>query len=93
MTFKIRSVLNLTSDTHLTLTIGDSVPAGGGVTLRGSDGQLHPRAPPKPLRVSTVFSNTVPPPPTDSDEDPSSLYNELVIQVKKNEYSVLALHL
>uniref|UniRef100_A0A8D3E306 Breast cancer anti-estrogen resistance protein 3-like n=1 Tax=Scophthalmus maximus TaxID=52904 RepID=A0A8D3E306_SCOMX len=84
MTFKIRSVLNLTSDTHLTLTIGDSVPAGGGVTLRGSDGQLHPRAPPKPLRVSTVFSNTVPPPPTDSDEDPSSLYNELVIQVPES---------
>uniref|UniRef100_A0A8D3CPL8 Breast cancer anti-estrogen resistance protein 3-like n=1 Tax=Scophthalmus maximus TaxID=52904 RepID=A0A8D3CPL8_SCOMX len=57
---------------------------GGGVTLRGSDGQLHPRAPPKPLRVSTVFSNTVPPPPTDSDEDPSSLYNELVIQVPES---------
>ncbi|KAM8878252.1 breast cancer anti-estrogen resistance protein 3 homolog isoform 3-T8 [Spinachia spinachia] len=50
---------------------------GGGVTLRGSDGQLHPRAPPKPLRVSTIFSNSVPPPPT----DPSSFYDELVIQV------------
>ncbi|XP_068593519.1 breast cancer anti-estrogen resistance protein 3 homolog [Cebidichthys violaceus] len=50
---------------------------GGGVTLRGSDGQLHPRAPPKPLRVSTVFANSVPPPPT----DPSSFYDELVIQV------------
>uniref|UniRef100_A0A7N6BX01 SH2 domain containing 3A n=1 Tax=Anabas testudineus TaxID=64144 RepID=A0A7N6BX01_ANATE len=58
---------------------------GGGVTLRGSDGQLHPRAPPKPLRVSAVFPNSVPPPPKDEDEDPSSLYNELVIQVK---YSV-----
>ncbi|KAJ0050802.1 hypothetical protein NL108_006156, partial [Boleophthalmus pectinirostris] len=55
--------------------------AGGGVTLRGSDGQLHPRAPPKPLRVSTVFPNAVPPPPADRDTDPSSLYDELVIQV------------
>ncbi|XP_029029266.1 breast cancer anti-estrogen resistance protein 3 homolog isoform X2 [Betta splendens] len=55
--------------------------AGGGVTLRGSDGQLHPRAPPKPLRVSTIFPNAVPPPPQDADEDPSCLYTELVIQV------------
>ncbi|XP_028255737.1 breast cancer anti-estrogen resistance protein 3 [Parambassis ranga] len=54
---------------------------GGGATLRGSDGQLHPRAPPKPLRVSTVFPNATPPPPTDPDVDPSSLYDELVIQV------------
>ncbi|XP_041839434.1 breast cancer anti-estrogen resistance protein 3 homolog isoform X2 [Melanotaenia boesemani] len=50
---------------------------GGGVTLRGSDGQLHPRAPPKPLRVSAVFPNTLPSRPT----NPSSLYEELVIQV------------
>ncbi|XP_026214843.1 breast cancer anti-estrogen resistance protein 3 isoform X2 [Anabas testudineus] len=57
---------------------------GGGVTLRGSDGQLHPRAPPKPLRVSAVFPNSVPPPPKDEDEDPSSLYNELVIQVPQS---------
>uniref|UniRef100_A0A3B4FDY7 SH2 domain containing 3A n=1 Tax=Pundamilia nyererei TaxID=303518 RepID=A0A3B4FDY7_9CICH len=57
--------------------------AGGGATLRGSDGQLHPRAPPKPLRVSTVFSNTVPPPPRDQDEDPSSFYNELVPQSRR----------
>uniref|UniRef100_G3PW94 SH2 domain containing 3A n=1 Tax=Gasterosteus aculeatus aculeatus TaxID=481459 RepID=G3PW94_GASAC len=56
-----------------------SVPAGGGVTLRGSDGQLHPRAPPKPLRVSTIFGNGVPPPPT----DPSSFYDELVIQARQ----------
>lgn len=56
-------------------------PPGGGGTLRGSDGQLHPRAPPKPLRVSTVFPNAVPPPPTDVDNDPSSLYDELVIRV------------
>ncbi|CAG5928730.1 unnamed protein product [Menidia menidia] len=55
---------------------------GGGVTLRGSDGQLHPRAPPKPLRVSAVFSNIVPPPPTDRDVDPSSFYDELVVQEK-----------
>lgn len=56
--------------------------AGGGATLRGSDGQLHSRAPPKPLRVSVVFPNAIPPPPTDADEDPSSFYDELVIQVK-----------
>lgn len=49
--------------------------------MRGSDGQLHSRAPPKPLRVSTVFPNAVPPPPTDADIDPSCFYDELVIQV------------
>ncbi|XP_037545737.1 breast cancer anti-estrogen resistance protein 3 homolog [Nematolebias whitei] len=58
---------------------------GGGVTLRGSDGQLHPRAPPKPLRVSTVFPNAIPPPPSDPDEDPSSFYGELVIQVPQSQ--------
>ncbi|XP_051801508.1 breast cancer anti-estrogen resistance protein 3 homolog [Acanthochromis polyacanthus] len=57
---------------------------GGGVTLRGSDGQLHSRAPPKPLRVSAVFPNATPPPPTDSDEDPSSFYDELVIQLPQS---------
>lgn len=62
--------------------------AGGGVTLRGSDGQLHSRAPPKPLRVSTIFPNVVPPPSSDLDEDPSSLYTELVIQVKKGNKSL-----
>ncbi|XP_026158469.1 breast cancer anti-estrogen resistance protein 3 isoform X1 [Mastacembelus armatus] len=60
------------------------VHPGGGVTLRGSDGQLHPRAPPKPLRVSTVFPGATPPPPKDKDEDPSTLYNELVIQVPQS---------
>ncbi|XP_063740828.1 breast cancer anti-estrogen resistance protein 3 homolog isoform X2 [Eleginops maclovinus] len=54
---------------------------GGGVTLRGSDGQLHPRAPPKPLRVSVLFPNSVPPPPRDRNVDPSSFYDELVVQV------------
>ncbi|XP_056266078.1 breast cancer anti-estrogen resistance protein 3 homolog isoform X2 [Pseudoliparis swirei] len=54
---------------------------GGGVTLRGSDGQLHPRAPPKPFRVSTLFANGIPPPPTGRAVDPSSFYDELVIQV------------
>uniref|UniRef100_A0A3Q1G1W1 Breast cancer anti-estrogen resistance protein 3-like n=1 Tax=Acanthochromis polyacanthus TaxID=80966 RepID=A0A3Q1G1W1_9TELE len=49
----------------------------GGVTLRGSDGQLHSRAPPKPLRVSAVFPNATPPPPTDSDEDPSNMLPSL----------------
>ncbi|MEQ2301653.1 hypothetical protein AMECASPLE_038291, partial [Ameca splendens] len=58
---------------------------GGGETLRGSDGQLHSRAPPKPLRVSTVFSNATPPPSTDPDEDPSSFYSELVIQVPRSQ--------
>ncbi|XP_071360563.1 breast cancer anti-estrogen resistance protein 3 homolog isoform X2 [Trachinotus anak] len=57
---------------------------GGGVTLRGSDGQLHPRAPPKPLRVSAVFANATPPPPTDPDKDPSSCYTELVIRVPQS---------
>ncbi|XP_029353783.1 breast cancer anti-estrogen resistance protein 3 isoform X2 [Echeneis naucrates] len=57
---------------------------GGGVTLRGSDGQLHPRAPPKPLRVSTVFGNTTQLPPTNSDNDPSSCYTELVVQVPQS---------
>ncbi|XP_041640521.1 breast cancer anti-estrogen resistance protein 3 homolog isoform X1 [Cheilinus undulatus] len=60
------------------------LPPGGGVTLRGSDGQLHPRAPPKPLRVSAVFQNAVPPPPTDLDHDPSSFYDELVVQVPES---------
>ncbi|KAI3353389.1 hypothetical protein L3Q82_019928 [Scortum barcoo] len=55
---------------------------GGGVTLRGSDGQLHPRAPPKPLRVSALFPNAIP--PTDADYDPSSFYGELVVQVPQS---------
>ncbi|KAM9856900.1 breast cancer anti-estrogen resistance protein 3 homolog isoform 1-T1 [Aulostomus maculatus] len=58
---------------------------GGGVTLRGSDGQLHPRAPPKPLRISTIFPNAVPPPPRDRDEDPSSFYDVLVVQVPQSQ--------
>uniref|UniRef100_A0A3Q3ETZ8 Breast cancer anti-estrogen resistance protein 3-like n=1 Tax=Labrus bergylta TaxID=56723 RepID=A0A3Q3ETZ8_9LABR len=68
-------------NTHITPS---SVPAGGGVTLRGSDGQLHPRAPPKPLRVSAIFPNAVPPPPKDRDNDPSSFYDELVIQLPES---------
>ncbi|KAM3864632.1 breast cancer anti-estrogen resistance protein 3 homolog [Diretmus argenteus] len=56
---------------------------GGGVTLRGSDGQLHPRAPPKPLRVSAVFSHATPPLPT--HHDPSSFYDELVVQVPQSQ--------
>lgn len=67
--------------THIHIT-PFSAPAGGGVTLRGSDGQLHPRAPPKPLRVSAVFPNAILPPPTDWDYDPSSFYDELVVQVE-----------
>lgn len=63
-----------------------TVPAGGGVTLRGSDGQLHPRAPPKPLRVSAIFPNSVPPPPRDRNYDPSSFYDELVVQVRNSSW-------
>lgn len=59
-------------------------PAGGGVTLRGSDGQLHPRAPPKPLRISAVFPNAIVPPPTRRNQDPSSFYDELVVQVTRS---------
>ncbi|XP_071765444.2 SH2 domain-containing protein 3A isoform X1 [Centroberyx gerrardi] len=54
---------------------------GGGVTLRGSDGQLHPRAPPKPLRVSAVFPNATVPLSAQHRDDPSSFYDELVVQV------------
>ena len=57
------------------------VSPGGGVTLRGSDGQLHPRAPPKPLRVSVVFPNAVLPSSYIAHDDPSSFYDELVVQV------------
>uniref|UniRef100_A0A9J8DCE4 Breast cancer anti-estrogen resistance protein 3-like n=1 Tax=Cyprinus carpio carpio TaxID=630221 RepID=A0A9J8DCE4_CYPCA len=51
----------------------------GGCPLRGSDGQLHSRAPPKPLRISIVFT------PTQADAGPepvsTGLYGELVPQV------------
>nr|XP_057944013.1 breast cancer anti-estrogen resistance protein 3 homolog isoform X1 [Doryrhamphus excisus]XP_057944022.1 breast cancer anti-estrogen resistance protein 3 homolog isoform X1 [Doryrhamphus excisus] len=56
---------------------------GGGATLRGSDGQLHPRAPPKPLRVSALFPRG-PPVPSDQDQDPSAFYDELVVQVPQS---------
>ncbi|XP_057698648.1 breast cancer anti-estrogen resistance protein 3 homolog isoform X2 [Corythoichthys intestinalis] len=58
---------------------------GGGVTLRGSDGQLHSRAPPKPLRISAVFPK-VPQPVllSDQDDDPSAFYDELVVQVPQS---------
>ncbi|KAJ8336797.1 hypothetical protein SKAU_G00380170 [Synaphobranchus kaupii] len=58
-----------------------SNPAGG-ATLRGSDGQLHSRAPPKPLRVSAMFPG--PPPLTHHRPpgvDPASFYDELVPRV------------
>lgn len=58
--------------------------SGGGVTLRGSDGQLHPRAPPKPLRVSVLFPGNLPPLPSRRQADPSRLYDELVIQVPES---------
>ncbi|KAG9262855.1 breast cancer anti-estrogen resistance protein 3-like [Astyanax mexicanus] len=54
-------------------------PAGG-VTLRGSDGQLHSRAPPKPLRVSMLFPGAPPTTPRIA-VDPASFYDELVPQV------------
>uniref|UniRef100_A0A3B3QJW6 SH2 domain containing 3A n=1 Tax=Paramormyrops kingsleyae TaxID=1676925 RepID=A0A3B3QJW6_9TELE len=47
---------------------------GGGTTPRGSDGQLHSRAPPKPLRVSTLFPCTS----SQTEEDPSHPYDELI---------------
>ncbi|XP_050963799.1 breast cancer anti-estrogen resistance protein 3 homolog isoform X1 [Labeo rohita] len=49
----------------------------GGCPLRGSDGQLHSRAPPKPLRISIVFTPTQHEPVS----DPGGLYGELVPQV------------
>ncbi|XP_048051009.1 breast cancer anti-estrogen resistance protein 3 homolog isoform X4 [Megalobrama amblycephala] len=49
----------------------------GGSPLRGSDGQLHSRAPPKPLRISIVFTPTQ----SDPESDPGGLYGELVPQV------------
>ncbi|XP_062865486.1 breast cancer anti-estrogen resistance protein 3 homolog isoform X2 [Trichomycterus rosablanca] len=52
----------------------------GGCTLRGSDGQLHSRAPPKPLRVSALFPGMAPITPR-IEVDPSSLYDELVPQI------------
>ncbi|XP_066516544.1 breast cancer anti-estrogen resistance protein 3 homolog [Hoplias malabaricus] len=48
----------------------------GGSALRGSDGQLHPRAPPKPLRVSMLFPTT-----PRIEVDPASFYDELVPQI------------
>ncbi|KAI1886524.1 hypothetical protein AGOR_G00196640 [Albula goreensis] len=58
---------------------------GGGATLRGSDGQLHSRAPPKPLRISAMFPGPVPPPlpprGQEEDEDPACFYDELVPRV------------
>ncbi|XP_068607536.1 breast cancer anti-estrogen resistance protein 3 homolog isoform X2 [Brachionichthys hirsutus] len=57
---------------------------GGGPTLRGSDGQLNSRAPPKPLRVSAIFPNAVPPPPANRVVDPASFYDELVVQVPQS---------
>ncbi|XP_061840177.1 breast cancer anti-estrogen resistance protein 3 homolog isoform X2 [Nerophis lumbriciformis] len=58
---------------------------GGGVTLRGSDGQLHSRAPPKPLRISAIFpKNLCPPPPSYRHQDPSAFYDELVVQVPQS---------
>ncbi|XP_055060031.2 breast cancer anti-estrogen resistance protein 3 homolog isoform X2 [Misgurnus anguillicaudatus] len=49
----------------------------GGSPLRGSDGQLHCRAPPKPLRISILLS----PASDDPTPDPGGLYGELVPQV------------
>ncbi|XP_019717745.1 breast cancer anti-estrogen resistance protein 3 isoform X5 [Hippocampus comes] len=58
---------------------------GGGVTLRGSDRQLHSRAPPKPLRISAVFPKAPgPAAPSDRDDDPSAFYDELVVQVPQS---------
>uniref|UniRef100_A0A3Q2YUI6 Breast cancer anti-estrogen resistance protein 3-like n=1 Tax=Hippocampus comes TaxID=109280 RepID=A0A3Q2YUI6_HIPCM len=62
-----------------------NVRARGGVTLRGSDRQLHSRAPPKPLRISAVFPKAPgPAAPSDRDDDPSAFYDELVVQVPQS---------
>ncbi|XP_046693397.1 breast cancer anti-estrogen resistance protein 3 homolog isoform X3 [Silurus meridionalis] len=55
----------------------------GGCTLRGSDGQLHSRAPPKPFRVSALFSANSPPIPRIS-VNPASVYDELVPQIPQS---------
>ncbi|KAK1153977.1 hypothetical protein AOXY_G29225 [Acipenser oxyrinchus oxyrinchus] len=53
-----------------------SVQPQGGPVLRGSDGQLHSRAPPKPLRIpSVIFTN---PPPEHRQQNPEDYYGELV---------------
>ncbi|XP_060755285.1 breast cancer anti-estrogen resistance protein 3 homolog isoform X2 [Neoarius graeffei] len=54
--------------------------ATGGCTLRGSDGQLHSRAPPKPVRVSTLFQAKSPTIPQ-IEVNPASVYDELVPQI------------
>uniref|UniRef100_A0A8C1NE86 Breast cancer anti-estrogen resistance protein 3-like n=1 Tax=Cyprinus carpio TaxID=7962 RepID=A0A8C1NE86_CYPCA len=50
-----------------------------GSPLHGSDGQLHSRAPPKPLRISIVLTPTQS--QSGAESDPGSLYSELVPQV------------
>ncbi|XP_056624424.1 breast cancer anti-estrogen resistance protein 3 homolog isoform X1 [Triplophysa dalaica] len=50
----------------------------GGSPLLGSDGQLHSRAPPKPLRISILVS---PASSGEQETDPVGLYGELVPQV------------
>ncbi|XP_053472262.1 breast cancer anti-estrogen resistance protein 3 homolog isoform X2 [Ictalurus furcatus] len=57
--------------------------ATGGCTLRGSDGQLHSRAPPKPIRVSTLFPEKSPTIPQ-IKINPASLYDELVPQIPQS---------
>ncbi|XP_034155997.2 breast cancer anti-estrogen resistance protein 3 homolog isoform X2 [Pangasianodon hypophthalmus] len=57
--------------------------AAGGCTLRGSDGQLHSRAPPKPIRVSTLFPANSPTIPR-IEVNPASLYDELVPQIPQS---------
>ncbi|XP_027008793.1 breast cancer anti-estrogen resistance protein 3 homolog isoform X2 [Tachysurus fulvidraco] len=57
--------------------------ATGGCTLRGSDGQLHSRAPPKPIRVSTFFPAKSPTIPR-IEVNPASLYDELVPRVPQS---------
>ncbi|XP_017313090.1 breast cancer anti-estrogen resistance protein 3 homolog isoform X2 [Ictalurus punctatus] len=57
--------------------------ATGGCTLRGSDGQLHSRAPPKPIRISTLFPEKSPTIPQ-IKINPASLYDELVPQIPQS---------
>ncbi|XP_028827945.1 breast cancer anti-estrogen resistance protein 3 [Denticeps clupeoides] len=68
-----------TSQTGSQTSVGSALSQGGS-TLRGSDGQLHSRAPPKPLRISILLPG-IPPSPSNSQSDPSNIYDELRPQI------------
>lgn len=76
--YHLRLAHNVGSSLH---PDGACAGGGGGARFKGSDGQLHTRAPPKPLRVSAVFR-----PFAQRDCEPSPLYDELVVQVKPSAH-------